>query len=105
MKRMLAFVIPIALLATPVLAKTIKFNFKNSTTTNVTEFCLSAPSTDNWEENLVSAPIGPGESVASSITQTDTCVYDVKTVFADGSETEDRGWNFCDDPAYDIEDE
>lgn len=105
MKRILALVIPLALAVSPALAKTVKFKFKNSTSTAVTEFYLSLPSTDEWEENLVSAPIQPGESVSSSISQTDTCVYDVKTVFADGTTTEDRGWNFCDDSNYNIEEE
>jgi hypothetical protein len=105
MKRIFALVIPLALIATPALAKTVKFKFKNSTTTAVTEFYLSLPSTDDWEENLVSSPIRPGESVSSSISQTDSCVYDVKTVFDDGSTTEDRGWNFCEDPNYNIEEE
>lgn len=101
------FVCAIALLAagTAAQAASINFTFKNSTSVAVTGFYLSPPSSDNWEENLVRAPIDPGEQIPASIADTGSCVFDVRTVFADGDSTEDRGWNFCDDPDYEITEE
>lgn len=104
---MRSLVSAIALLAacTAAQAANINFTFKNSTSVAVREFYLSPPSADDWEENLVRAPIQPGEQIPASIVDTGSCVFDVRTVFADGESTEDRGWNFCDDPDYEITEE
>jgi hypothetical protein len=105
MKRILAAAAVLTGLASAASAATIDFTFKNSTSSPVEEFYLSLPTTDDWEENLVTSPVQPGQKVISSITDTGSCLYDVKTVFADGESTEDRGWDFCADPDYEIEEE
>ncbi len=95
----------VAAAATSAQAGNINFSLQNSTSVAVTEFYISPPSSNNWEENLVESPIRPGAQVPASIVDTGSCVYDVRTVFADGESTEDRGWNFCDDPNYEITEE
>lgn len=105
MKRLLTLAIPLALMATGASAKNVAFTLKNSTSSPVTEFYVALPSTDNWEENLVRSPIQPGESAAATVSGADTCVFDVRTVFEDGTDTEDRGYDLCDNPDYDITEE
>lgn len=105
MKRLLILAMPLVLLASAASAKTVSFSLENDTSSVVTEFYLSSPGVDNWEENLVTSPIQIGEKVSSKITGADSCVFDVKTVFADGTETEDRSFDLCDTPNYKIEDE
>jgi hypothetical protein len=105
MKCLIALTLSLALGATAASAKDIAFTLENATSSAVTEFYLSAPSVDNWEENLVTSPVQPGASAAAKITGADSCVFDVHTVFEDGTSTEDREYNLCENPDYKIEEE
>lgn len=90
--------------AAPAIAEDLTFTLNNGTNAAVTEFYLSPANVGNWEENLL------GDDALSSGTSTDvtvadgrtTCIYDIKTVFKDGSEIDDRGINLCDLGAYTV---
>ncbi len=105
MKSLAALTLSLSLLASVASAKDIAFTLENATSSAVTEFYLSAPSVDNWEENLVTAPIPPGGEAPAKITGADSCVFDVHTVFEDGTSTEDREYDLCENPDYKIEEE
>ncbi|BDA84757.1 hypothetical protein Sa4125_22990 [Aureimonas sp. SA4125] len=105
MNRVIALAIPLALLASSALAKDVAFKLSNATSSAVTEFYLSLPGDDEWGENLVVEAIPAGGSAPAQITDTDTCIFDVKTVFADGTDTEDREYDLCANSNYKIEEE
>lgn len=105
MKRFAVLAFPLVLIASAASARDIGFTLDNQTSSPVTEFYLSAPDVDNWEENLVTAPIPPGGSAPATIRGADTCVFDVRTVFEDGTDTEDRSYDLCENPDYTIEEE
>ena len=105
MKRLFVLAIPLALLASPALAKDVSFTLTNATSSAVSEFYLSLPGDDAWGENLVAEVIPAGGSAPAKISGTDTCIFDVKTVFQDGTDTEDREYDLCTNPDYRIEEE
>jgi hypothetical protein len=105
MKCLTALALSLAFVATAASAKDVAFTLENATSSAVTEFYLSAPSADNWEENLVASPIPAGGKAPAKVTGADSCVFDVHTVFEDGTSTEDREYDLCENPDYKIEEE
>lgn len=90
--------------AAPALAEDLTFTLNNGTSAAVTEFYLSPANVGDWEENLLGQDALPS-GAATDVTVADgraTCTYDIKTVFKDGSEIDDRGVNLCELGAYTV---
>ncbi|WP_207779187.1 hypothetical protein [Zavarzinia aquatilis] len=90
--------------AGPALAEDLTFTLNNATGAAVTEFYLSPANVDDWEENLLGNDALPA-GTATDVTVADgrtTCLYDIKTVFKDGDEVDDRGIDLCQLGAYTI---
>ncbi|MEX0349946.1 MAG: hypothetical protein AB3N15_11030 [Paracoccaceae bacterium] len=98
----------IALLAaqTPAHAQDMDFLLINNSSVDLVEFNLSDASSDDWEENMLAGGVlAPdyeiGVLVADGLS---TCIYDLRGVFADGSEVEEYDLNLCDLREYTFED-
>ncbi|WP_102959375.1 hypothetical protein [Mangrovicella endophytica] len=89
----------------PALAEDLTFTLENHSSVAVTEFYVSPVSVEDWEENLVTGGLQPGEG--GQVTIADgraVCEYDIRTVYADGDETVDRGVNLCELGTYTVSD-
>ena len=80
------------------------FKMKNKTSAVLTEFYASPPGTEDWEEDILGQDVlEPGESVRITIgDQRQDCRYDLKGVFEDGEEVEQRKVNLCDTEVYEF---
>lgn len=79
-------------------ASGLVFTLVNKTSVDLREFYASPPEVDSWEEDILGSSIlGAGHSVQIRITDgRRTCIYDLKGVFTDGDEVEQRNVNLCD---------
>ncbi|PWR23848.1 hypothetical protein [Zavarzinia compransoris] len=86
------------------LAEDLAFTLKNATGVAVTEFYLSPSNVNNWEENLLgNDTLSAGDSIQVTVADgRATCVYDIKTVFKDGSNVDDRAINLCELGSYTV---
>ena len=105
MLRLTALAILLSLPAVTASAKDVVFTLSNVTSMAVTEFHLSISGDDQWSENIIPGPIPPGGSATAAIPDSETCVFDVRTVFEDGTEVEDLGYNLCTDPNYRLDEQ
>lgn len=82
------------------------FMLDNKSSSDIQEFYASPVNVDNWEEdilgqdileagNFARITIGDGRSV---------CSYDLKVVFSDGEEMEEREINLCETGSYTVSD-
>ena len=95
-----------ALSATPALAEDLVFMLDNQSSGAIQEFYASPVGVDNWEEDILGADILPSQE-ASRITIADgrsVCEYDLKVVFDDGEELEERNINLCETGSYTVSD-
>ncbi|MCB8840580.1 hypothetical protein [Aurantimonas sp. VKM B-3413] len=101
MLRQLVVALPLVCMTSAALAQDLTFNLINNTSSAVTEFYTSPVSTDDWEENMVSDPIAPGEQASANIADgRAVCEYDIKAVFADGDTVTDNNINLCELGSY-----
>ena len=91
--------------AGPVLAEDQIFILNNQSSASITEFYTSPTDVDNWEEDvLADDDILSGEMSEITIADgRDQCNYDLRIVFADGSEITDTA-DICEMPQYDVTD-
>ncbi|MEE2949852.1 MAG: hypothetical protein VYD57_01170 [Pseudomonadota bacterium] len=81
----------------PAFAEDLAFTVVNDTSSTVVEFYVSPVDTDDWEENMVSSAVAPGDEVTATIADgRSVCDYDIRAVFEDGEEAESRDVNLCD---------
>lgn len=87
---------------TPAAAQDLEFMLANESSADLVEFNISSASSDDWEENLLEGGyLAPGyESGVLIADGLSTCIYDLRGVFADGSEVEDFGLDLCDLGGY-----
>lgn len=85
-------------------AEDLSFTLINDTGAAVMEFYLSPADVNEWEENLLGDDaLSAGDSTEVLVADGRlTCVYDIKTVFKDGDEVDDRGIDLCELGAYTI---
>ena len=90
----------------PAHADDLVFMLDNKSTTAIQEFYASAINVDNWEQDILGQDILEAGNFAR-ITIKDgggNCEYDLKIVFADKEEMEERGINLCETGSYAVSD-
>lgn len=99
-----------ALLATafavaPAYAEDLVFMLDNKASLSIREFYASAVNVDDWEEDILGQDIlEPSNFARITISNSQTCDYDLKIVFDDDREMEERGINLCDTGSYTVTD-
>lgn len=85
----------------------LEFTLVNKTNATLTEFYASPNGVDDWEENILGQEVlNAGESATIAIADgRETCVYDVKGVFADGESAEQYDVNLCETESYEFSNE
>ncbi len=88
--------------AFPAEAEDLKFTLINESSADITALQISPVSTRNWEENILGRDTLPkGYEVDIVIADNlSTCSYDMLITFKDGSNIEERNYNFCDLKSY-----
>lgn len=78
-------------------AHPLDFTFNNSTNYPVYELYVSSNSTDNWEEDVLAEDIlPPNQSTRVNFSgDPNSCLFDIKAVFKDGSYREDYKIDLC----------
>jgi hypothetical protein len=92
--------------AAPAHAEDLIFMLDNQSSTPVHEFYASPANVDNWEEDILGQDILEAGNFAR-ITIRDgraTCTYDLKIIFSDGEEMEERAINLCETGSYTVSD-
>lgn len=90
----------------PAYAEDLVFMLDNKTSGDINEFYVSAVDVDNWEEDILGQDVLSAGNFAR-ITIADgksVCEYDLKFVFADGEEMEERAINLCETGSYTVSD-
>lgn len=92
--------------ALPAHAEDLKFTLINDSSADITSLQISPVSTRNWEENILGRDDLPkGYEVDIVIADNlSTCTYDMLITFKDGSNIEERNYNFCDLKSYTAKD-
>ena len=72
----------------------------------IQEFYASPVGVDDWEEDILGTDIlAAGEALRITIADgRDVCEYDLKIVFDDASEMEERSINLCETGSYTVSD-
>jgi hypothetical protein len=80
------------------------FTLINKTNATLSEFYASPTGVDNWEEDILGQDVlNVGESASITISDgRETCVYDIKGVFADGDSAEQYKVNLCETETYEF---
>jgi hypothetical protein len=95
------------LLAAPALAgDDLEFKLTNASHANIKAFYVSHVGANTWENNLLAgAAVRSGQAAKVVIADgRSTCAYDIKAVFDDGSQTEDRNVDLCEMQGYTVSD-
>ena len=93
----------VSLLAQAALADKSDFWVRNNSHNTISELYLSASNLDAWDNNLLkSDTLASGDrfQVAFSDAADNTCLYDIRAVFADGQVVEDYQVNVCNNDYY-----
>ncbi|KIC41128.1 hypothetical protein RA27_10865 [Ruegeria sp. ANG-R] len=82
----------------PAQAEDLEFLLYNDSSSDLVEFNISPASSGDWENDLLEGGyLAPGYEIGVDIADgLTTCIYDIRGIFADGSEAEDFGLNLCD---------
>ncbi|NVO58106.1 hypothetical protein HW561_20135 [Rhodobacteraceae bacterium B1Z28] len=108
MKTLVSAALALAALAvhSPAQAEDLEFLLYNDSSDDLVEFNVSPASSDDWEANLLAGGyLAPGYEIGVDIADgLTTCVYDIRGIFADGSEAEDYSLNLCDLGEYTFSD-
>ncbi|MTI03665.1 MULTISPECIES: hypothetical protein [Alphaproteobacteria] len=104
--RLVAPLIAVALSATAAVAEDLEFLLINESSADLVEFNVSSASSDDWESNLLQGGyLAPDYEIGVLIADgLETCVYDIRGVFADGYTVEDYSLDLCDLGAYTFSD-
>lgn len=88
----------------PVMAQDLYFTLSNSTGVSVTAFHVSHTGSNSWEEDLLGGSYLPhGYEVEVVIADgRRTCLYDIRSEFADGDVVEDFDVDLCELASYDL---
>lgn len=86
-----------SLFASTASAEDLQFLLANETSADLVEFNVSSASSDEWEENLLSGGyLGSDYEINVLIADgLETCVYDIRGVFDDGSSVEEYKLDLC----------
>lgn len=94
-----------ALWASSAFAEDLVFMLDNKSSTAIREFYASTVNVDNWEEDILGQDILDSNSFARiTISNSETCSYDLKIVFDDDTELEERGIDLCATGSYTVTD-
>jgi hypothetical protein len=95
-----------AFLVAPAYGQDLVFMLDNQSSGAVQEFYASPVGVDNWEEDILGTDIlAAGEASRITIADArDVCEYDLKIVFDDATELEERNINLCDTGSYTVSD-
>lgn len=85
-------------LATAASAEDLEFILVNETSADLVGFNVSAASSGDWEEDLLdNGYLAPDYEIGVLIADgLETCVYDIRGVFDDGTSVEDYNLDLCD---------
>lgn len=102
MKTAFAFAAALVCAASLAQAEDLDFTLGNETSSDLVEFNVSIAETNNWEENLLEGGyLAPGYEIGVLIADgQDTCVYDIRGIFADDTSFEEYGLDLCEMGAY-----
>lgn len=82
------------------------FSIVNNTSTTLDALYISASGSNNWGENVLEKSLPSGDSAELHYTgNSSDCLFDIKGVFSDGVETEERQVDFCKVGTYTFDDE
>ena len=96
-------VLATAFAVVPAYADDLVFMLDNKASISIREFYASAVNVDNWEEDILGQDIlEPNNFARITISNSQTCDYDLKIVFDDDQESEERGINLCDTGSYTV---
>jgi bifunctional N-acetylglucosamine-1-phosphate-uridyltransferase/glucosamine-1-phosphate-acetyltransferase GlmU-like protein len=94
-----------ALWAAPASAEDLVFMLDNKASISIREFYASAVNVDNWEEDILGQDILEPENFARiTISNSETCEYDLKIVFEGDKEMEERNIDLCETGSYTVTD-
>ena len=95
-----------AISVAPAYAEDLAFMLDNQSSGAIQEFYASPVGVDDWEEDILGTDIlGAGDASRITIADgRDVCEYDLKIVFDDASEMEERSINLCDTGSYTVAD-
>jgi hypothetical protein len=105
MKKLTALATALAIgWAAPAMAQDLYFMLTNNTGVPVTAFHVSHTGTSSWEEDLLGGSYLPhGYEVEVVISDgRRTCMYDIRSEFADGDVVEDFNVDLCQLTSYDL---
>ncbi|HEY9764173.1 MAG TPA: hypothetical protein V6D07_16710 [Trichocoleus sp.] len=88
----------VALTGQAALADKADFEVINESSEDVVAIFITASYEGSWGESLLDEggmPSGHGFQVEFNDPSEEVCLYDIRTVFADGNEVEDYGVNVC----------
>ena len=90
----------------PAYAEDLVFMLDNQSSGAVQEFYASPVGVDDWEEDILGQDVLPaGEALRITIADGRTvCEYDLRFVFDDGSDMEERNINLCETGSYTVSD-
>ena len=72
------------------------FTVVNNTSTTLKALFISSSGSTMWGENVLDESIPTGASTELNfIGEASDCLFDIKGIFSDGAETEDRQVDFC----------
>ena len=88
LKRIVAIILPCALLASPALAGDQDFELVNKTGYTIEQVYVSASNSDEWEEDVMERDVlSDGESVDIEFSRGQKgCRFDLKVVYDDGTD-------------------
>jgi hypothetical protein len=82
------------------------FTVVNNTSTTLEALFVSSSGSTTWGENVLDESIPTGASTALNyMGEASDCLFDIKGIFSDGVETEDRRVDFCKVSTYTFNDE
>ena len=82
------------------------FTVVNNTSTPLKALFVSLSGSTTWGENVLDESIPTGASTdLSYVGEASSCLFDIKGIFLDGAETEDRQVDFCKVGTYTFNDE
>ena len=84
----------------------LEFKLTNASHANMKAFYVSHVGANSWENNLIAGAVVRSGDTAQVVVADGrtTCSYDIRAVFDDGSETDDRNIDLCETRGYTVRD-
>jgi len=94
---LVAAAVAAAFAVTPAFAEDVVFTLDNQSSGAVNELYVSALDSNSWEEDILGQDVlESGQQATITISNADdTCEWDVRLVYDDGSVTDERGIDLC----------